>query len=129
MSSLFWQLVLRLGGAAMLVLLVVGGMSLTGCSTTSSKAPPLPDSTMRKMLVEIHIATGRQETAPPLPRGLADSIYARHGIDSTAFDQALRYYSRHPARLAPIYNGVLDTLNALRRPNPDTADDPNGDPR
>jgi hypothetical protein len=72
---------------------------------------------MQRVLVEVHLATGRQETTSSLPGGVVDSIYARHGIDSTAFDHALQYYSRHPARLSTLYDGVLDTLSALRRPD------------
>lgn len=95
-------------------LLLLGALA-GGCRTgTSGKA--VPDSTMVKLLVELHLAHGRVEvTDRPLefPR---DSILRVYGVDSSAYANAIAYYAEHPEEYSSVYGRVLDRLSAERMP-------------
>ncbi len=88
---------------------------LSGCSSFSSSSPPLPDSTFSRLMTEMHLLSARASREPGLPAGIQDSVLQRYDVDPKAFDAALRYYSRRPARLDALYDGVVDTLNALEQ--------------
>jgi hypothetical protein len=87
---------------------------LSGCSSFSS-SPPLPDTTFSRLLTEMHLVSARVSREAALPAGIQDSVLRRYDVDPEAFDAALRYYSRRPARLDALYDGVVDTLNALEQ--------------
>lgn len=87
---------------------------LSGCSSFSS-SPPLPDSTFSRLLMEMHLVSARASRETALPAGIQDSILRRYRVDPEAFDATLRYYSRRPARLDALYDGVVDSLNALEQ--------------
>jgi hypothetical protein len=111
----------RLGpvfGARVLGLLLTGTLlataaGLTGCSALSSGDPPLSDSTFTRVIVELHLLSARTAYAPAPAPSARDSVFARYGVDRRAFEETLRYYSRHPAALEPLYASVLDSLNAI----------------
>lgn len=109
------------GGVAALVLL--WGATLPGCSLFSSSPPPVPDSTLTRVLVGMHLSTARaQFDTAAVPRRLADSVLARHGMDSSDLDAALRYYSKRPQAFETLYDGVIDTLRATRQRQSTPAD-------
>jgi hypothetical protein len=88
---------------------------LSGCSSFSSSSPRLPDSTFSRLLVEMHLVSARASREAALPAGIQDSILRRYSVTPEAFDATLRYYSRRPARLDALYDGVVDTLNVLEQ--------------
>lgn len=105
----YWK---RALGPALLCLLVGGSLSLGACSLTSD-APPLPDSTFSRVLVDLHLLSARKNQPAPLPQGLNDSLLAHHGIEREEFNATLRYYTHRPDVFASLYNGVIDTLKAI----------------
>ncbi|MFP4227874.1 MAG: DUF4296 domain-containing protein [Salinivenus sp.] len=106
----------------------------SGCSVVSSDRPPLPDSTFARMLVESHLMTARARQDEAFPAALPDSVFERYEVAPGDFDATLRYYSERPADFADLYDGVIDTLNAIQRRQsdrslPDTAEAERADPR
>ena len=95
----------------MLALLLLGGG--VGCSTPVSTEPPIPDSTLVDVLVDLHVLEARDETLGDVPPALFDSVLTRHGLDSTRYNASLRYYSRHPEAYRDLYDDVIDRLNEL----------------
>lgn len=89
---------------------------LSGCSGFSSNEKPLPDSTFTTMLTELHLAKARTLIEDSVPVDLRDSIFARHGVDSTAFYTTLDYYSRRPKAFEAVYSTVIDTLQSVQHP-------------
>lgn len=88
---------------------------LSACSSFSSSSPPIPDSTFSRLLTEMHLLSARATRDGQLPPGVQDSILWRYGVQPEAFDATLRYYSRRPTQLDALYDGVIDTLNALEQ--------------
>lgn len=97
------------------VALLLSGMLLTGCSVVSSDRPPLPDSTFTRVLVETHLMTARSRLTRAFPQALPDSVLQRYGVRQADVDATLRYYSERPAAFSSLYNGVIDTLNAIQQ--------------
>jgi hypothetical protein len=88
---------------------------LPACSSFSSSSPPVPDSTFSRLLVEMHLLSARASRDGQLPAGVQDSILRRYEVRPEAFDATLRYYSRRPSQLDALYDGVVDSLNALEQ--------------
>ena len=102
---------LLLAACALATVVAVGG----GCAGVTSEPPPVADSTLVETLVELHLARARQQQRGDVPRAQYDSVLARHGLARARFDDALRYYSRHPKAYYALYSAVVDTL-ARRSP-------------
>lgn len=86
---------------------------LPACSSFSSDAPPVSDSTLVRVLVELQLVQAREELLPnSVPAGLRDSILTRYGLDETRFDEVRQYYIEHPDEYVEIYNRVLDQLSS-----------------
>lgn len=95
--------------------LVLGVVFLSGCSVFSSERPPLPDSTFTRVLVESHLMTARSRLDTAFPTSLPDSILQRHDVQRDDLDATLRYYSERPAAFSSLYDGVIDTMNAIQQ--------------
>ena len=96
---------------------ITGLVLLMGCSGFSAGDEPLPDSTFTRLLTELHMASIRQSQDVATPPGLRDSILARYDVEPSEFEATLRHYTRRPDRLETMYQTVIDTLQALRRPD------------
>lgn len=94
----------------------LGLAALGGCSALTSETPPLSDSTMVEVLIELHLAQARQKLHGDLTPARRDSILAAYDLDQEAFDAAMTYYAEHPAELAEIYRRALDRLGEERPP-------------
>lgn len=95
-------------GAALLLML-----ALPGCSPFTAEEPPVADSTLVEVLIELHLAQGRAEVAEdPLPPAVRDSIFARHELDEDRFRSAMDYYASHPEEYVSLYDEVLNRLSA-----------------
>jgi len=96
---------------------LVCSLALPACSSFSSGRPPIPDSTLTDVLVEMHLVNSRLQldvdtlTVRPFP----DSVLAKYGVDRPQLEETLRYYSRRPGAFSSLYEGVIDTLNATQR--------------
>ncbi len=98
----------------LLCALFVSSIGLGACSFFSTDEALLSDSTMTKVLVEIHLVNARQDHVGAAPPGLKDSVFARHGVERSDFEATLRHYSRNPQAFNALYNTVLDTLNSIQ---------------
>jgi len=94
----------------------LGVSLLSGCSGFSSDEKPLPDSTVTTVLAELHLAKARTMVEDSVPAHLRDSVFARYGVDSTAFYATLDYYSRRPEAFEAVYASVIDTLQSVQYP-------------
>ncbi|WP_208425995.1 MULTISPECIES: DUF4296 domain-containing protein [Salinibacter] len=90
---------------------------MVGCSGFSAGDTPLPDTTFTRVLTELHMASSRQSRDVATPPGLRDSILARYDVEPSEFEATLRHYTRRPDRFEAMYQTVIDTLQALRRPD------------
>lgn len=95
---------------SILLLLSVG---LAGCSSVSSGDPPVADSTFSAVLVDLHLIAARAQHRETLRPGLRDSVFTHHGVRRNEFEATLEYYTNRPDSFEALYNGVLDTLNAI----------------
>lgn len=100
-------------------------ISSGGCSDQRPE-PPLDDSTMVEVMIELHLALARTEVTHRVPAGIRDSIFAAYEIDSSAFAETISYYAAEPDEYGRLYGRVLDRLNSERMPlgPADSADDP-----
>ena len=89
-------------------------LTLPACTALPTEAPPVADSTMVDVLLEMHLAQARAERYSDVSSELLRDILARHGLDEEQFDEAMRYYADHPQQYVSLYDDVLDRLNAER---------------
>jgi len=110
----------------------IWALLLTACSPFSEDRPPVPDSTLAKVLVEMHITKALSER-DTISRSLPDSVLAHYDVSRARLDSTLRYYSRHPQAFMSLYTSVIDTLRstryeqrspAERKPSPPDTDSP-----
>lgn len=101
----------------LLAALAVVGLT-TGCAQVRS-GPPVADSTLVAVLVDLHLLEGRASAS--LPDSIrADSTFAvdrseilrRHGVDSATFARTLDYYRDRLPAYRRIYDRVIDRLQA-----------------
>lgn len=85
-----------------------------GCSAVTSDEPPLSDSTLVQVLLELHLARARTEVVRDVSPTLRDSILFHYGLDSTSFEAALSYYIDRPEEYKALYTQVLDQINEER---------------
>jgi len=97
------------------VVLLIGGLSLGGCSSFSADRPPLPDSTFTHLLIEMHLVKGRAQLPGASPLGFPEQVLRRHQVTRTEFDATMQYYSRRPGAFESLYNDVIDTLSAVQQ--------------
>jgi hypothetical protein len=102
----------RLLGSALLASLLV--VALPACSVLSSDTPPVPDSTLVPVLVDLHLAQERANLDVDTPPALRDSVLAHYGIAPAQYRAVIAYYSERPEAYAALYRSVIDTLQARR---------------
>lgn len=89
--------------------------SLMACSSFTPEEPPVADSTFIQVFTELHLAAARVQAYEDTSlTALHDSIFAHYGVSRTRFEQALKYYSKHPSAYVSIYNTMQDSLDAER---------------
>lgn len=101
---------------SLFLLFALSLLLITGCGALTGDEPPVADTTLTSVLVELHLANARAglESAPALPPGTRDSILARHGLDEPTLETAMDYYTEHPQAYVDLYDVVLDCLSAAR---------------
>ena len=88
--------------------------TLAACAALPTEAPPVADSTMVDVLLEMHLAQARAERYSDVSSEVLHRILTRHGLNKDQFDEAMRYYADHPRQYVGLYDDVLDRLNAER---------------
>lgn len=76
--------------------------------------PPVADSTMIQVLIELHLAEARASILNTDQTSTRDSILLRYGVDRDAFEAAIDYYARNPDAYVKIYSEALDQLSDER---------------
>lgn len=84
---------------------------LPACSVLTSDEPPVADSTLVDVLIELHLAEARAELGYGPPPSVRDSIFAHYGLDEATFQEAITYYLDHPDAYAELYDAVLAQIN------------------
>jgi hypothetical protein len=89
-------------------------LTLPACSAIISEEPPITDSTMVEVLIELHLTDARADLHYDLAPALRDSIFFKYGLDEQRFLEILDYYADHPEAYAAVYTTVLDRINDER---------------
>lgn len=90
--------------------------SVFACSNqeTSDVLPPLSDSTMVQVLIELHLAEARVDFFQEDQIGFQDSILAHYDIRQDDFEKNMAFYKENPDVYHKIYSEVLDQLSDER---------------
>ncbi len=94
-------------------------LSVAACSVLPSDNPPVPDSTMVHVLVDLHLRkaraqiTDRQPELPPADTSRA-AVLQHYGLTNERFQKAMDYYTHHPEAFSALYDDVLNRLDAER---------------
>ena len=94
--------------------LLVGLLTLSACSAITSEEPPIADSTMVEILIELHLTDARLDLQYDLLPAVRDSILFKHGLDEPRFLAILDYYADHPEEYSALYTTVLDRISDER---------------
>lgn len=84
--------------------------ALSACSPLDLDPPPVADSTLVDVLVELHLAEARAASASSFPRALPDSILARYGVTRETVEDALAQRIEDPEGYAALMRQVEDGL-------------------
>ena len=94
--------------------LVIALLTLSACSAFTSDEPPISDSTMVEVLIELHLVTARLELQYDHQPAVRDSILFKYGLDAQRFQDIMAYYADHPEAYSAIYTTMLDRISAER---------------
>ncbi len=94
--------------------LVIGLLALSACSAFTSDEPPISDSTMVEVLIELHLVNARLELRYDRQPAVRDSILFKYGLDAQRFQDVMAYYADHPEAYSAIYTTMLDRISAER---------------
>jgi hypothetical protein len=99
-------------GSLLLTACLCTALLTGGCSGFTEPPPPMADSTLAVVLVDLHLAKARAEHEGT--RIARDSVLRHHGVRPPVFEETLDYYVRHPNAYATIYERVIDSLRSLQ---------------
>jgi len=94
--------------------LVLGLLTLSACSAFTSDEPPISDSTLVEVLIELHLVSARLELQYDHQPAARDSILFIYGLDAQRFEDIMAYYADHPEAYSAIYTTMLDRISAER---------------
>lgn len=83
---------------------------VAGCTGLTDEEPPVADSTMVDVLIELHLRDARLKEYGDLPAGLQDSLYRRYGVTREEYEAALDYYAFHPEAYTALYDSITGHL-------------------
>lgn len=89
--------------------------TLSACSSFSTPEPPVADSTIVEVLIDLQLASARSDLYHDVSPGMRDSVLTRHGLTEADFEAAMRYYSERPEAFVEIYTTVLNRINEERQ--------------
>lgn len=97
-------------------------LALPACGKSAS-GPPVADSTMVEVLVDLHLLDARRQLLAedsaaalqadtlPAPPG-HEEVLRRHGVDSAALARTITYYGEHLEAYRRLYDRVIDRLQS-----------------
>jgi hypothetical protein len=91
-------------------------LAMGACSPFLSEEPPVSDSTMVEVLIELHLARARHDIQQDLPPTLHAEILEAYGLTEQAFRETMAFYTDHPETYMAVYTRVMDRLAAERNP-------------
>ena len=94
--------------------LVLALLTLSACSAFTSNEPPISDSTMVEVLIELHLVSARLQLQYDHQPAVRDSILFIYGLDAQRFQDIMAYYAEHPEAYSAIYTTMLDRISAER---------------
>lgn len=109
-----------------LLLLSAALMACTGCG----QSPEPADARLVDVLVDLHLAYGREAVVGDLPAALRDSVLNRHGYTAALLRAQLAEVETDLDASTALYSQVVDALNArgaTRRDSLRQASPPAGD--
>lgn len=101
--------------AGLLVFAATVVLAAPACSSLSPETPPVQDSLLVEVLIDLHLATARANLYPDLPPVPRDSVLAHHGLTPADYEAVLHYYTEHPDAYVELYTKVLNRLNEERQ--------------
>ena len=108
---------------------LTGSLLLLSCGGAEEPVPSniLPAEKMVEVMFDVHLVEGARNGNVILgdTNSLEDfyhTVYTKHGISEEVFKESFFYYSAHQKAFIPIYEKVLDSLQAndklLEKPKP-----------
>ncbi len=82
-----------------------------GILTKDKMVPMLVEQHLAEQMSSLHLALGLKNDS--VMDDLYLSILKKYGVDRKVFEESVFYYSKHPEKYKPIYDEVLDRLNAM----------------
>ncbi|GAB3333685.1 hypothetical protein GCM10027299_41440 [Larkinella ripae] len=99
---------------------------LPACQNSTVEAPKnlIPETTMARILTEIHLAEARvtklnrisQDSNTLIYKRLEKHIFQKFQVDTAAYSKSYTYYSSDPEKLADIYKQVTEELERRKKP-------------
>ncbi len=89
-----------------------GGKLPKGILTKDKMVPLLVYQHLAEQMFSLHLALGLKNDS--ILDDFYLSILKKHGVDRKVFEESVFYYSKHPEKYKPIYDEVLDRLNAMQ---------------
>ncbi len=115
-------------GFRSLILMAACFWQLAGCLDSENRPENVPDSTLAKILADLHVESATLQIeisrdsllpgAPAQENNLTsgrDSVLTAYGLSEAEFMLAMEPYIKEPSRYVALYNQVLDRLNQKRQ--------------
>lgn len=96
--------------------LVVLLVLLSACSdqNVTEIQPPVADSVMIQVLIELHLAEARVDLFKEDQTQHRDSILTKYNISEGEFEENMTYYRDNPTTFHKLYSEALDKLSDER---------------
>ncbi len=97
-------------------MLIAGVLSLSSCSNQDLEeiAPPLSDSLMVQVIMELHLAEAKTELFKEDQTDFRDSILIHYGVSRADFEANMAYYRENPDAYHKVYSEALDQMSNER---------------
>ena len=91
-------------------------LMMASCSNqdVSSVLPPVADSVMVDVLIELHLAEARVEEFHEDQPTVKDSILTHYALSRETFESIMAFYKAHPDVYHKIYSEALDKMSDER---------------
>ncbi|WP_338394048.1 DUF4296 domain-containing protein [Fulvitalea axinellae] len=97
-------------------------VAFSSCQTGGKKPKGLlPPEKMVPVLADIYLYEAKvyymnlsRDSAKNLFATIKPGIFARDGVDSTAFNASISYYTEHPKEFSKIYKQLFDTIQSRK---------------
>ncbi len=101
--------------------LAINAFQFSACSNQdiSDVAPPLSDSIMVQIIVELHLAEAKVELLKEDQLNFRDSILTHYKVSLEEFEANMAFYRENPDAYHKIYSTALDKMSDERFLSPD----------